>query len=221
MPSTLPAVARLWPLFGLSVRTPRLTLRYVDDDLGAALMRLAVAEGVHDPEEMPFTVPWTRSPSPQLEREGLQRYWRGRAQTSPDAWSLSFAVLEGEVLVGEQNLRATDFGTRRTVGSASWVARSRQGRGIGREMRAAVLHLAFDGLRAQVATSGAFEDNVASLAVSRSLGYVDNGWDLTERDGRPVRDLRMVLDRGTWESSRRDDIRLEGLEPCLPLLLPA
>lgn len=221
MPSTLPAVARLWPLFGLSVRTPRLTLLYVDDDLGAALMQLAVAEGVHDPEEMPFTVPWTRSPSPLLEREGLQRYWRGRAETSPDAWSLSFAVLEGDVLVGEQNLRATDFGTRRTVGSASWVARSRQGHGIGREMRAAVLHLAFDGLQAQVATSGAFEDNAASLAVSRSLGYVDNGWDLTARDGRPVRDLRMVLDRATWESSRRDDIGLEGLEPCLPLLLPA
>ena len=72
-----------------------------------------------------------------------------------------------------------------------------------------------------MATSGAFEDNVASLAVSRSLGYVDNGWDLTARDGRPVRDLRMVLDRATWESSRHDDIGLEGLEPCLPLLLPA
>ena len=184
-------------------------------------MQLAAADGVHDPAEMPFTLPWTRSPSPLLEREGLQRYWRGRAQTSPHAWSLSFAVLEDEVLVGEQNLRATDFGTRRTVGSASWVARSRQGRGIGREMRAAVLHLAFDGLEAQVATSGAFEDNPASLAVSRSLGYVDNGWDLTERDGRPVRDLRMVLDRATWESARRDDIRVDGLEPCLPLLLPA
>ena len=57
--------------------------------------------------------------------------------------------------------------------------------------------------------------------MSRSLGYVDNGWDLTERDGRPVRDLRMVLDRATWESARRDDIRIEGLEPCLALLLPA
>lgn len=221
MPTSLSPVTQLWPLFGLSVRTPRLTLRYVDDDLGAALMQLAAAHGVHDPAEMPFTLPWTRSPSPLLEREGLQRYWRGRAQTSPHAWSLSFAVLEDEVLVGEQNLRATDFGIRRTVGSASWVARSRQGRGIGREMRAAVLHLAFDGLEAQVATSGAFEDNQASLAVSRSLGYVDNGWDLTERDGRPVRDLRMVLDRATWESGRRDDIRVDGLEPCLPLLLPA
>ncbi len=212
------AAARLWPLFGLSVHTPRLTLRYADDDLGAALMELAAADGVHDPAEMPFTMPWTRTASPQLEREGLQRYWRGRALTSPDSWTLPFAVHEGDHLVGQQNLRATDFGTLRSVGSASWVTRPAQGRGIGREMRAAVLHLAFDGLGAELATSGAFEDNYASLAVSRSLGYVDNGWDLTARDGLPVRDVRLVLDRAAWESTRRDDIRVDGLEPCLPLL---
>ena len=213
-----PALARPWPLFDLAVHTPRLTLRYVDDDLGGALMALAAADGVHDPAEMPFTVPWTRSPSPLLEREGLQSFWRGRANTSPDAWTLPFAVLEGDRLMGQQNLRATDFGTLRTVGSASWVARPFQSRGIGREMRAAVLHLAFDGLGAEQATSGAFEDNPASLVVSRSLGYVDNGWDLTARDGLPVRDLRLVLDRAAWESTRRDDIRVDGLEPCLPLL---
>jgi ribosomal protein S18 acetylase RimI-like enzyme len=41
--------AQLWPLFGLSVTTPRLSLRYVDDDLGAQLAELA-AGGIHDPE---------------------------------------------------------------------------------------------------------------------------------------------------------------------------
>ena len=160
-------------------------------------MGVVAADGVHDPAEMPFTVPWTRTPSPELEREGLQRYWRGRAQTSPGAWTLAFGVFEGDRLVGEQNLRATGFPGLRTVSSASWVARSEQGRGIGREMRAAVLYLAFAGLGAERATSGAFEDNPASLAVSRALGYVDNGWDLTMRDGQSVRDLRMLLDRAT------------------------
>ena len=207
MPTSLSPVTQLWPLFGLSVRTPRLTLRYVDDDLGAALMQLAAADGVHDPGEMPFTLPWTRSPSPLLEREGLQRYWRGRAQTSPHAWSLSFAVLEDDVLVGEQNLRATDFGTRRTVGSASWVARSRQGRGIGREMRAAALHLAFDGLEAQVATSGAFEDNPASLAVSRSPSRTAKG--SVHASGEVFARPRQKL----WSPSRSscgDGVRVQG-----------
>jgi RimJ/RimL family protein N-acetyltransferase len=213
-----PPLVRQWPLFGLAVHTPRLTLRYVDDASAAALMALAASAGVHDPAEMPFTLPWTRSASPLLEQEGLRRYWRARAQTSRDAWTLPFAVHEGERLVGQQNLRAADFVTLRSVGSASWVARPEQGRGIGREMRAAVLHLAFAGLGAVQATSGAFEDNPASLAVSRSLGYADNGADLTARDGRAVRDLRMVLERATWEQTRRDDIRVEGLAPCLPLL---
>jgi len=51
--------------------------------------------------------------------------------------------------------------------SARLLARlAHQGQGIGREMREAILHLAFAGLGAQEALSGAFEDNVSSLATS-------------------------------------------------------
>ena len=39
----------------------------------------------------------------------------------------------------------------RTVGTGSWLGRPYQGRGIGKEMRGAVLALAFDGLGAEVA----------------------------------------------------------------------
>ncbi len=42
-------------------------------------------------------------------------------------------------------------------------------------MREAMLHLAFAGLGAEEALSGAFEDNTASLATSRAIGYVENG----------------------------------------------
>ncbi len=42
-------------------------------------------------------------------------------------------------------------------------------------MRAAVLHLAFAGLGAQHAVSGAHDHNTASLTVSRKLGYRDDG----------------------------------------------
>jgi RimJ/RimL family protein N-acetyltransferase len=105
----------------------------------------------------------------------------------------------------------------RQVGTGSWLGESYQGRGIGKEMRAAILHLAFAGLGAMRATSSAFEDNPASLAVSRALGYVENGDDIVARRGRPVRHIRLVLHRQVWERSRRRDIQIHGLEACLPM----
>jgi hypothetical protein len=42
-------------------------------------------------------------------------------------------------------------------------------------MRAAVLHLAFAGLGAAEAVSGAFDDNAPSLGVSEKLGYESDG----------------------------------------------
>ena len=63
-----------WPFFGLEIRTPRLTLRYVDDERASALMDLAATVGVHDPEVMPFSVPWTRFEPPYLQQQGLQFY---------------------------------------------------------------------------------------------------------------------------------------------------
>src|SRR4051812_11182861 len=48
-----------WPLFGLRVCTPRLELRYVDDELARALAELAI-DGIHPPDTMPFNVPWSR-----------------------------------------------------------------------------------------------------------------------------------------------------------------
>jgi RimJ/RimL family protein N-acetyltransferase len=84
-------------------------------------------------------------------------------------------------------------------------------------MRAAILHLAFAGLGATRATSGAFENNAASLAVSRALGYVDNGDDIGAPRGTPMRQIRLLLIREIWEKNRRDNIQIHGLEPCLPM----
>lgn len=55
-----------WPLFGLEIRTPLVTLRYLDDELAAELVVVA-AGGVHDPASMPFSIPWTDLPSPGME----------------------------------------------------------------------------------------------------------------------------------------------------------
>jgi RimJ/RimL family protein N-acetyltransferase len=84
-------------------------------------------------------------------------------------------------------------------------------------MRAAVLHFAFDGLGAQRAESGAFADNARSLAVSRRLGYRENGTDIVTRRGEAATLVRLVLDRDDWLPNRRDDIEIDGLEACRAL----
>jgi RimJ/RimL family protein N-acetyltransferase len=109
---------------------------------------------------------------------------------------------------------AKNFERLRTVETGSWLGRQHQGQGLGKEMRAAILHLAFEGLGAIEAMSGAFHDNRASLATSKSLGYTENGDRLMLRRDRPDRIIDLKLDHATWASRRRDDIEIEGLEAC-------
>lgn len=206
-----------WPLFDLRIRTPRLELRYPDDDDVTEMMRLA-AQGIHPPDFMPFNTPWTRPASPVLEREGMKFHWRTRADTGPERWALSFATVVDGAIVGTQALLADNFAVTRTVTTGSWVGQAWQGQGIGKEMRAAVLHLAFAGLGAEEARSAAFTDNPASIAVSRALGYEEDGTEVLAREGRRATQVRLLLTRARWEQARRGDIVIEGLEACLPVL---
>jgi RimJ/RimL family protein N-acetyltransferase len=213
MPVTL---ERDWPLVGLRIETPRLSLSYpADADLDR--LNAVASRGIHDPAAMPFAIPWTDDPPEIRPRNSLQFWWRLRASWQPTKWMLTLMAKEGDNVVGVQDLLADDFAVTRSVATGSWLGQSYQGRGLGKEMRAAILHLAFAGLGAVRATSGAFEDNPASLAVSRALGYVENGDDIMARRGRPVRHIRLVLHRQVWEQSRRQDIQIHGLEACLPM----
>jgi RimJ/RimL family protein N-acetyltransferase len=207
----------LWPFAALRITTPELELRYPDDDDLVALAHLA-AQGIHDPSNMPFFVPWTRAESPELERNVLQHGWGRRASLTRDDWSLPFAVCVDGERVGVQDVFAKHFAVRRTVETGSWLARRVQGRGIGTEMRAAALHFAFAGLGAEEALSGSFVDNPASAAVSSHHGYEPNGAEICEREGEPARLQRWVLTRAQWTPSRRDDITIQGLDACRPLL---
>ena len=105
----------------------------------------------------------------------LQRHRRHRADWSADDWSLDLAVFADGQVVGEQDMSAHDYPVLREVSTFSWVGVRHHGRGIGTEMRAAALHLAFAGLGATNAVSGAFADNVSSLRVSEKLGYQADG----------------------------------------------
>ncbi|MDQ6747856.1 MAG: GNAT family N-acetyltransferase [Candidatus Dormibacteraeota bacterium] len=205
-----------WPLFDLVVRTPRLELRLPRDDELEELARVA-AGGVHDPGLMPFDIPWTDARSPELERAALQWWWSQRAAWTREAWTFTGGVFVDGVVVGVQDLGAHSFPALRSVFTGSWLGRAHQGRGLGREMRAAALHLAFAGLGAREARSGAWHDNLASQGVSRALGYVENGTELRLRRGVPEQQLRFLLSRDAWSAHRRDDIELLGLESCLEL----
>ena len=205
-----------WPLAGLRVRTEALELRVPADDDLDELAALAAA-GVHAPEEMPFLMPWTDAPPPERARGTIQWNWRQRGEWTPQSWSLNLVVVRDGVVVGTQHVGAKDFRVLREVHTGSWLGRDHQGQGIGTQMRAAVLWLAFAGLGAEFACSGAFEDNLASIAVSRKLGYGDDGIDRYVRRGEPVVSRRFRLDRQAWLDSRPVPAVIEGLEPCLPL----
>lgn len=210
------ALARVWPLFALTVSTPRLVLRVPTD---ADLVRLAeVAADIHEPGARPLTAAWTDRRGIDREQALLQHHWAARASWSAVRWSLDLAVWHEGELVGVQTVRAQDFAVRRTVQTASWLHRSRQGAGIGTEMRRAALHLAFAGLGAQRAETEAHESNLASLTVTARLGYRPNGEDLRiDAHGRR-RVLRFVLEVDDRPPDLGTGVVLEGLDPCRPLL---
>ncbi|MEY2397538.1 MAG: hypothetical protein QOJ00_712 [Actinomycetota bacterium] len=207
-----------WPLFELSIRTPRIELRYPDDELATRITALSL-KGVHDPAFMPFSIAWTDQNSPQLERSGMQHYWQGRAELTADNWSLPFVVLRDDEVVGVQDCGAKDFAKTRVASTGSWIGMEFQGQGIGKEMRSAVVHFLFAGLGAQRCLSGAWHDNASSRGVSRALGYVENGEDIALRRGVADRQIRLLLTREVWETRRRDDITIGGLEGCIDMLI--
>ena len=174
------------------------------------------AEGIYEPgDPNVFDVAgWTNQPSPGLERSLVQYHWRTLAEWDPWRWEFTPVVIhEGEV-VGTQDAGAEDFPVARSVSTTSWVGRAWQGRGLGREMREAILHLAFAGLGAQAAYSSAWEEDIASLRISDFLGYKPNGTELRARGNEAAVQINMVLDRSDWERVRRDDIEIIGLGAC-------
>ena len=210
-------LTNVWPLFGLVLRTPRLELRLPSLEQLAALAELA-DEGVHDPAAMPFLVPWTDLPPGPRGRSVLQHQWRQWGALTPQQWTLELAVLADGEPVGIQSIGGTEFAVTRELHTGSWLGRRHHGRGIGTEMRTAVLHLAFDGLGADWAVSSALDGNHASIGVSRKLGYADDGTAVQTVQGRRRIDRRFRIDRETWVTRRTVPVRIEGLEPCRELL---
>jgi RimJ/RimL family protein N-acetyltransferase len=210
------ALTSAWPLFGLRIRSQRLVLRLPGDDDLERLMAVAKA-GIHPPDVMPFGIAWSTVPSPAWERGFLQHHWGLRARWTPDAWQLNLMIELDGAPIGSQSIHAERFSVLRSVDTGSWLGREFQGKGYGREMRAAVLAFAFDALGARLATTEAFLDNLASAGVSRSLGYEENGRGSLAPEGvaRETQRFRMTEER--WRSRPRSPIVIDGLDPCLSM----
>jgi RimJ/RimL family protein N-acetyltransferase len=205
-----------WPLTGLRLHTEGLELRL--PNAGDLLALAALAEsGVHDPATQPFEAEWTDVSPAERALATLRFHWSCWGSWEPARWSLNLVVVRDGAVVGTQGMGAENFAKLREVGTGSWLGLDFQRQGIGTAMRAAVLALAFDGLGAEFARSSAFAGNPASLGVSRKLGYADDGIDRLLIRGEPVRSQRLRLDRATWLASSRTEVRISGLEPCLPL----
>ncbi len=207
-----------WPFFDLRITTPRLELRPGTD---AELVELAaITDDIHAEGEMPFATQWSIAPSPERERNTLQWHWKTRAELKADDWHIGFVVFRDGKIIGTQGLMATDFSTLRSVSTGSWLTRSSQGYGFGKEMRAAVLHFAFATLGAKEAHTEAMAWNQKSQGVTRSLGYQPNGVHQVKQGDKAETEVRYRMDRQQWEAGARNcvEVQVSGHEACLPLL---
>jgi RimJ/RimL family protein N-acetyltransferase len=213
------ALSVVMPTFGLRVRWDDLELRLPDDAEALALANLA-ADGVHDPEVAPFSWPWTRGTREDVMRHVLAHQWKNRGRTAPDDWTLSLAVVRNGEIVGEQQISAKNFLVTRSGLTGSWLGLRHHGQGIGTQMRLMALHLAFEGLDAAEMLSEAYDDNPASNAVSRRVGYTANGSRVAAREGHSVIENSYRMTRELWgarPNALRAEITLEGVLPVRQL----
>ncbi len=182
----------MWPPFALQVTCGPLLMRVLrDTDFPEAL---AVAHrGVHDPDRLPFYVPWTESKGADLERAFMKYHWLNRANLSPESWSLDLGVWDAGRFVGVQGVSTNDFPVTRTGETGSWLGQEFHGRGLGTLMRQAICVLCFDHLGFEEVTSAAFSDNPQSLGVSRKVGYRMNGEVRYARKGALATNVQLVL----------------------------
>ncbi len=207
-----------WPLFDLIIRTPRLTLSIVRESDALELIELS-DHGIHDPEAMPFLIPWTDEPTPDRWWNSFRFYMKNASGCTPESWNLSFAIRHEGALIGNQDAGADRFPAMRTAGTGSWLGRAFQGQGFGYEARIAVLTLLFDGLGAAEATTGAYFDNLASLRVTEKVGYTPNGEQRVLRRGAVVRGVEFRMTAERWADVRPAlSVTIEGIDPVRAFL---
>ena len=206
---------RYWPLFDLRLASPELTLRPMTEADLTAICDLLPEDVEQDAAATTYAIAEKRISRGIVTHQG---YWKAYGTWEPGAWRLNFVVRAAGEILGVQELEGNDFLTLRTVDTSSFLIRPARGRGYGKQMRAAVLALAFGPLQAQAAITSAWHDNHASLGVSRALGYRPNGESLHARADHVDVMLHMRLPRADWlASGAGDQVTISGFEACRPL----
>ena len=198
-----------WPLFDLRLRCRGVELRPLREQDLPYLASVLPDDVGHDPRLEVFPDLTTAENERRLF---WQNYWRALGSWSPSSWTLHFAVAVDGRQVGVQTLEGDSFPQLRTVDSASWLVPEMRGRGAGKAMRMAVLGLAFDHLGAQAAITSATVQNAASLGVSRSLGYTDNGVSTILETGGVAQLQHLRLTKDLWAYA--GEVEVAGFGPC-------
>ena len=181
----------------LRLRTPRLELRLATRAEARRLFAVAEA-GIHDPGAMPFEIPWTDD----LDEAGFVAHVTGSTTDS-----IRFTAFLDGAPVGVQALDVHP----EWVTTGSWLGAVYQGRGLGTEMRAAVLCYAFGHRGATTARSGAIQGNPQSLGVSRKLGYEVVGSHVVSPRGEPLEHTDVELRRDRFRSPV--PVTVDGVRP--------
>jgi len=202
-----------WPLHGIRLRTADLDLRVMTEADLAGLCALLPDDLSMNPHATTYAGLDDRA---NRRAVLVQGYWRALGLWSPDDWALPFVVRSAGEVVGAQWLEGPDWRADHVVDSSSWLVPAARGRGLGKQMRAAVLALAFGPLGADAAVSSAVVDNAASLGVSRALGYRETHRSVLEHSGETLQHVR--LERAAWErSGQAHEVVIAGATPALPL----
>ena len=170
----------MFPPFGLRISCRTLRLAVLRDEDLPELVEL-VRGGIQVPDLlMPFLRDWHQQPYQPgdpyaFPATSLSWWWSQRSTFAPEEWRFALTVRHKGELVGMQDVHGRHFPQARHVLTGSWLGRSHQGQGIGTLMRQMVVGFAFDELGVLECESGYVEGNAASAAVSRKVGYVDNG----------------------------------------------
>jgi RimJ/RimL family protein N-acetyltransferase len=132
-------------------------------------------------------MPWAHEdPQPLPAKVELLRTFRGRFDLGQDFVYGIFSRDESEV-VGGTGLHRRSFEGVLEIGY--WISAARAGQGLGTEATAAVARVGFEVAEASRIEIRVALANVASLAIPRKLGFVEEGTlrrFLHARDGTPL-----------------------------------
>jgi RimJ/RimL family protein N-acetyltransferase len=204
------------PLFSIRVRSARLELRLPHPDELPALAS-AAASGIHLPGERPFLggpgeTAWALLPPQERAMSLIQWNLAALGSWRPAKWRLELGVFLDGQPIGVQAVHAEHYAITRQVTTGSWLRLDHHGKGLGTEMREAVLALVFDHLDGAWARTCTYDHNKASNRVSEKLGYRPDGLDVVaKQDGQAHLVRRYRMSKSDWASMARSTVHVEGV----------